>query len=403
MKIVGRRLGCRFIHTSTVAVLAMLLGTFMIVASSQAAASQPSDCSPADPSWPSLYPEVCGAIRDEWLRTGGLHGDLGPPTSPQFETTGQILGDAKPGEGQHFATGSIYSTADTGAHAVFGPVRDKYMESGWENGELGYPTSAVFDTIGGGQAARFEHGTIHWSPLTGVHLVPEAALALWESTGYEQGFLGYPISDLTQAFDGQADVVHFRGGDIYIDGRGASLELPEHVEVPVEPHQFVTGDLPGHESYSYDFDLNRTRYLTLPDDAEAVFDELRRCFDCNFPVFEAPAGFPDQGDVLPLKACNFWKLEDAFCDAPVSMYSNGRTFVRYSALDGHFDGADSTVTFTFYRKGASTWMNVTGFVVDPLVPETASREGAFIAWDTYAQQLGQNLFLEQCHGSPDCS
>jgi len=165
----------------------------------------------------------------------------------------------------------------------------------------------------------------------------------------------------------------------------------------------VTGDLPGHESYSYDFDLNRTGYLALPTEAEAVFDELRRCFDCNFPVFEAPAGFSNQGDVLPPRACNFWKVEDAFCGAPVSMYTNGRTFIRYSALDGHFDGAGSTVTFTFYREGASTWMNVTGFVVDPLVPEAASRQGAFIAWDTYAQQLGENLFLEQCHGSPDCS
>jgi len=163
--------------------------------------SPPSDCSPADPSWPALYPDVCGAIRDEWLQTGGLHGDLGPPTSPQFETTGQILGGAKPGEGQHFSAGSIYSTADTGAHAVFGPVRDKYLESGWENGELGYPTSAVFDTAGGGQAARFEHGSIYWSPSTGVHLVPEAALALWESTGYEEGFLGYPISDRVREFD----------------------------------------------------------------------------------------------------------------------------------------------------------------------------------------------------------
>ncbi|WP_347058662.1 hypothetical protein ABC795_17665 [Blastococcus sp. HT6-30] len=38
---------------------------------------------------------------------------------------------------------SIYWTADTGAHEIYGAIRTRWADSGWERGPLGYPTSGV--------------------------------------------------------------------------------------------------------------------------------------------------------------------------------------------------------------------------------------------------------------------
>jgi uncharacterized protein with LGFP repeats len=40
--------------------------------------------------------------------------------------------------------------------------RDAWARQGWEHGRLGYPTSEVY-AVRGGQAQRFQHGTITWT------------------------------------------------------------------------------------------------------------------------------------------------------------------------------------------------------------------------------------------------
>ena len=65
---------------------------------------------------------------------------------------------------------SIYWTPETGAHAVYGAIRDAWARGGWERGELGYPTSDEFDT-GGGRRQDFERGYIAWTPQGGARIV----------------------------------------------------------------------------------------------------------------------------------------------------------------------------------------------------------------------------------------
>ena len=56
-------------------------------------------------------------------------------------------------------------SASTRAHEVLGRIRDKYKELGWEAGELGYPTSGEYD-VAGGRKSDFEHGSITWRSAT---------------------------------------------------------------------------------------------------------------------------------------------------------------------------------------------------------------------------------------------
>lgn len=61
-----------------------------------------------------------------------------------------------------YQNGAIYYTPQTGAHAVHGPIGDRWMATGAERGELGYPTSDEINWPDGRRSINFEHGTIIW-------------------------------------------------------------------------------------------------------------------------------------------------------------------------------------------------------------------------------------------------
>lgn len=46
-----------------------------------------------------------------------------------------------------------------------------------------------------GRYNHFEGGSIYWTPRTGPHEVHGAIRDLWASTGWENGFLGYSVSE----------------------------------------------------------------------------------------------------------------------------------------------------------------------------------------------------------------
>uniref|UniRef100_UPI0023B880B7 GH25 family lysozyme n=1 Tax=Arthrobacter sp. H41 TaxID=1312978 RepID=UPI0023B880B7 len=80
---------------------------------------------------------VNGAIRTAWLNSGAQNGLLGYPTSAE------ICGLKDDGCYQSFQNGEILSSAATGAHiSRQGGIRTTYRAAGAENGVLGYPTSA---------------------------------------------------------------------------------------------------------------------------------------------------------------------------------------------------------------------------------------------------------------------
>jgi uncharacterized protein with LGFP repeats len=139
---------------------------------------------PTTGSWVLL-----GPIETLWRGTGAETGLLGYPTQSVSTTP-----DRK-GQYAKFEHGSIYWTPTTGARAMLGAVETRWLADGAQAGKMGYPTQSVSNLPGGGQYARFQGGSIYWSAATGAWEVRGAFLAVWAGGGAEHGALGYPIGE----------------------------------------------------------------------------------------------------------------------------------------------------------------------------------------------------------------
>lgn len=133
---------------------------------------------------------IRGAIRDEWAAQGWEHGPLGYPTLAEVPTPG------KPGAVQGFEIGAMYFSPATGTHSVQGVIYNKFAELGWEGGWLGFPKTNELPLRDGGRFNVFENGNVYWTPLSGAWPVANGPiLDAWGREGFENGRLGYPISD----------------------------------------------------------------------------------------------------------------------------------------------------------------------------------------------------------------
>ncbi|PTR22480.1 S-formylglutathione hydrolase FrmB [Rhodococcus sp. OK519] len=133
---------------------------------------------------------VSGPIKDEWVKQGWETGPLGYPNADQTKLQG------KDGLAQGFEIGTMYWSQPTGAQAVRGLIMKKYGELGWENGWLGLPVTSEVPVKDRGAFNRFQNGNIYWSPASGAWSVKNGPIFdAWASVGYENGRLGYPIGD----------------------------------------------------------------------------------------------------------------------------------------------------------------------------------------------------------------
>ncbi|MCF6507867.1 hypothetical protein E9549_10700 [Blastococcus sp. MG754426] len=166
----------------------------------------------------SIYHSVATAparvdpvTRAGWSAEGWERGILGYPTTSTF------CGLRDGGCGQHFQGGSVYWSSSTGSRTVRGPVRDRWAGQGWENGDLGYPTTSTFCGLrDGGCGQHFQRGSIYWSPSSGARVIAPEVIGRWAGQGWETGALGYPTSEPFAApglewVRGQ----HFQGGSVY--------------------------------------------------------------------------------------------------------------------------------------------------------------------------------------------
>ncbi|WP_431879610.1 choice-of-anchor D domain-containing protein [Amycolatopsis sacchari] len=135
---------------------------------------------------------IQGQIRDRWAALGWEAGPLGYPITDETGTPDGV------GRFNHFSKqGSVYWTPSTGPHAIYGQIRDRWAALGWETGPLGYPTTDETGTPDG--VGRFNHfskqGSVYWTPSTGAHGIYGAIRDKWASMGWERSNLGYPTSD----------------------------------------------------------------------------------------------------------------------------------------------------------------------------------------------------------------
>ncbi|MCM6771962.1 hypothetical protein NDR87_03285 [Nocardia sp. CDC159] len=149
--------------------------------------------------------QIGGAIRAKWGDLGWENGALRYPTTRELPTR-------KPGRFNHFEGGTIHWSHNTGAHNTWGAIRDKWATLSWEDGRLGFPVTDEFQARNNGAGQHFEGGSIYWSSTTGARVVVGAIRDIWANNNWENGRYGYPISDEYDYNNGRAQ--DFQGGRI---------------------------------------------------------------------------------------------------------------------------------------------------------------------------------------------
>ncbi|MFF2084627.1 LGFP repeat-containing protein [Nocardia sp. NPDC058176] len=97
---------------------------------------------------------ISGEVYNKYVAVGGASSPLGAPEEAQES-------GPEGGEYQDFEGGTIYWSSDSGAHIVWGEIREAWEANGGANGTLGYPVSDEQD-IAGGKQSEFTGGTITW-------------------------------------------------------------------------------------------------------------------------------------------------------------------------------------------------------------------------------------------------
>lgn len=146
-----------------------------------------------------------GAVRGKYGATGYEAGFLGYPTTDEVPLSNG-------GVYQLYQNGAIYWSPMTGAHPSGGAIRTEYAARGYENGVLGYPATDEGAARGGGAYQHYQGGSIYWSPAAGTHTIAGGIRAVWAGSGWENGSLGYPVSN--ELCDGSACIQRFQGGTI---------------------------------------------------------------------------------------------------------------------------------------------------------------------------------------------
>ena len=129
--------------------------------------------------------------------------------------------------------------------------------------------------------------------------------------------------------------------------------------------------------------------------AQSIFNELHRCFNCNFPVAGAPARSPVAGQVLPLTVL---KIGNFKCKMGISYINTQReqTGFQFEAMAGHIDGAGSIIGFEFYRRYTDNNMvlAVNAFVIKDFIGgNTQYVSFAGQNWGQFAGNIIRNVNL----------
>ena len=161
--------------------------------------------------------EIHHANLSKYKALGG-HAKFGVPTTDETRTPDGI------GRYNHFTgtpatmAASVYYSPNTGSHAVWGVIRQRWQSMNWELGPMGYPTTSELTPPDG--YGRFNHfsgkgmpASIYWSGGTGAQPVWGAIRERWAATGWELGPMGYPTTSELTPPDGYGRFNHFTGRD----------------------------------------------------------------------------------------------------------------------------------------------------------------------------------------------
>lgn len=160
--------------------------------------------------------EMRSAIHANWVTQGYENGWLGYPTTPS------VCGIKDNGCWQLFQGGLIMYSPVVGANSMTPAFHTAWVAQGYENGWMGFPlTPTVCGSVNGGCWQAFQSGVIISSPPTGVRSMRPEVHTAWVSQGYEEGWLGYPTSD-SQPGAGGGYTQTFQNGTIAVSAAGVA-------------------------------------------------------------------------------------------------------------------------------------------------------------------------------------
>lgn len=175
--------------------------------------------------------DVYGAIGEKYKALGGPGGPLGRPLTSEANAP-------HGGRFNNFQNGSIYWHPSIGAFAVWGAIGGKWND--YRHAEFGYPLTDETKAADG--IGRFNHfravhisgkpeSSIYWTPETGARVIYGAIRHKWAQLGWERW--AYPITDEMKTPDGVGRYNHFRAvhlpgkpeASIYWHPRYGALEI----------------------------------------------------------------------------------------------------------------------------------------------------------------------------------
>jgi D-alanyl-D-alanine carboxypeptidase len=150
-----------------------------------------------------------GAVGGLWQQQGWEQGRLG------YAVTDEVCGLVRSGCYQSFQGGQIHWSSASGAQqTLWGAIRNRWAGGGFESGPLGYPVAAERCGLrAGGCYQSFQGGQVHWAPGIGAYATGGSIDYVWGSLGWENGRLGYPLTEEVCAGDAGC-TQNFQGGTL---------------------------------------------------------------------------------------------------------------------------------------------------------------------------------------------
>lgn len=119
----------------------------------------------------------------------------------------------------------VYWTPQTPAAAVTGENLKKYAQIGYEKSVLGYPITNEVKIRDQGTYQRFQRGNMYHTPKYGSKIVYGSIFNKWGELNYENGPLGYPVTDELTASDGKGRYNEFEFGTLYWSAKTGANEI----------------------------------------------------------------------------------------------------------------------------------------------------------------------------------
>lgn len=159
--------------------------------------------------------------------------------------------------------------------ALASPISDKYAALGGAS-FLGAPTGPETTAPDGvGKYRHYQKGSIYWSPQTAAHEVHGLILQKWAALGWEKSYLGYPMTDELNTYEGVAGgparVSKFQGGELIwrrdtnavseVKSTDLVIDLPTRAGEPwfvIQANGIQNGDSHFDQwAYCWDLDWNK--------------------------------------------------------------------------------------------------------------------------------------------------